>query len=160
MQYINIETEVVKSKSEWKAFYSNTSFPREWSEDLLASLSLARVHSVAPPNNDDFLKEVVFDSVRYSEENQRYEDVWIVRDRYETEEEKEQIYATEKSTLIPKLKQRQKEELADTDWVVIRAQETETPVPEKYLTYRSALRNITSHLDWPFLEESDWPTKP
>ena len=160
MQYINIETGVIKSKSEWKSFHSNTSFPREWGEDLLVSLGLARVHSVAPPNNDDFLKEVVFDSVRYSEENQRYEDVWIVRDRYETEDEKEQIYATEKHNVADEVSRRQKKELANTDWVAIRAQETETPIPEKYLTYRSALRNITNHLDWPFLEEADWPVKP
>ena len=160
MQYIHTETGVVRSKSEWKAFHSNTSFPREWDEDLLDSLGLARVHSVAPPNNDDFLKEVVFDSVRYSEENQRYEDVWIVRDRYETEDEKEQIYATEKATLIAKFRKRQKKELTNTDWVTIRAQETGAPIPEKYLVYRSALRDITNNLDWPFLEEADWPVKP
>ena len=158
MQYINIETGVIKSKSEWKAFHSNTSFPREWGEDLLVSLGLARVHSVAPPNNDDFLKEVVFDSVRYSEENQRYEDVWIVRDRYETEDEKEQIHATEKATLIAKFTGRQKKELAATDWVVIKAQETGSPIHGKYSVYRSALRGITSHRDWPFIEEADWPT--
>ncbi len=158
MQYIHTETGVVKSKSEWKAFHSNTSFPKEWGEDLLVSLSLARVHSVAPPRNDDYLKEVVFDSVRYNEENQRYEDVWIVRDRYSTEDEKEQIHATEKSTLIAKFTARQKKELAATDWVVIKAQETGAAIPEKYSVYRSALRAITSHRDWPFLDEGDWPT--
>lgn len=158
MQYIHTETGVVKSKSEWKAFHSNTSFPKEWGEDLLVSLSLARVHSVAPPRNDDYLKEVVFDSVRYNEENQRYEDVWIVRDRYSTEDEKEQIHATEKSTLIATFTARQKKELAATDWVVVKAQETGAAIPEKYSVYRSALRAITSHRDWPFLDEGDWPT--
>lgn len=158
MQYIHTETGVVKSKSEWKAFHSNMSFPKEWGEDLLVSLSLARVHSVAPPRNDDYLKEVVFDSVRYNEENQRYEDVWIVRDRYSTEDEKEQIHATEKSTLIAKFTARQKKELAATDWVVVKAQETGAAIPEKYSVYRSALRAITSHRDWPFLDEGDWPT--
>lgn len=158
MKYIHTKTGVVKSKSEWKAFHSNTSFPKEWGEDLLVSLSLARVHSVAPPRNDDYLKEVVFDSVRYNEENQRYEDVWIVRDRYSTEDEKEQIHATEKYTLIAKFTARQKKELAATDWVVIKAQETGAAIPEKYSVYRSALRAITSHRDWPFLDEGDWPT--
>jgi len=27
-------------------------------------------------------------------------------------------------------------------------------------TYRQALRDITTHSNWPNLEEGDWPTKP
>jgi hypothetical protein len=27
-------------------------------------------------------------------------------------------------------------------------------------TYRQALRDITTHADWPNLADSDWPTKP
>ena len=27
-------------------------------------------------------------------------------------------------------------------------------------TYRQALRDITTHSNWPHLEEDDWPTKP
>jgi len=27
-------------------------------------------------------------------------------------------------------------------------------------TYRQALRDITDHVNWPNLSESDWPTKP
>jgi hypothetical protein len=26
--------------------------------------------------------------------------------------------------------------------------------------YRQALRDITSHANWPYLDEADWPTKP
>jgi hypothetical protein len=26
--------------------------------------------------------------------------------------------------------------------------------------YRQALRDITTHSNWPHLEDSDWPTKP
>jgi len=26
--------------------------------------------------------------------------------------------------------------------------------------YRQALRDITSHANWPHLEDADWPTKP
>ena len=30
----------------------------------------------------------------------------------------------------------------------------------EYQTYRQALRDITTHSNWPKLEDSDWPTKP
>lgn len=34
------------------------------------------------------------------------------------------------------------------------------PVTAEQLAYRQALRDITTHPNWPNLEESDWPTKP
>lgn len=48
--------------------------------------------------------------------------------------------------------------LADTDWVVLRNLETNEPVPEAWLTYRQALRdlpNVTS--DYSNVE---WPVRP
>lgn len=50
--------------------------------------------------------------------------------------------------------------LAETDWFVVRATETSTPMPEDVATYRQALRDITTHADWPNLTEEDWPVKP
>ena len=50
--------------------------------------------------------------------------------------------------------------LAETDWVVIKAQETGVAVDAAWATYRQALRDITTHANWPHLEEGDWPVKP
>jgi hypothetical protein len=50
--------------------------------------------------------------------------------------------------------------LTETDWVVVKAQETSTEVPAEWSTYRQALRDITTHDNWPHLEDGDWPTKP
>ena len=50
--------------------------------------------------------------------------------------------------------------LAACDWVAIKALEAGTSVPSAWVTYRTALRDITSHSDWPDLDAGDWPTKP
>lgn len=50
--------------------------------------------------------------------------------------------------------------LADTDWVVIKALETDTAIGTNWKTYRQALRDLPVHSNWPNLAEDDWPTKP
>lgn len=47
--------------------------------------------------------------------------------------------------------------LADTDWVVTKALELGTPVPDAWKTYRQALRNVTAQPD-PF--NLVWPVMP
>tara|TARA_Y100000389_G_C17169880_1_gene368587 strand:- start:102 stop:413 length:312 start_codon:yes stop_codon:yes gene_type:complete len=48
--------------------------------------------------------------------------------------------------------------LADTDWT----QNPDVPsdTKTKWQSYRQALRDISTHSNWPDLEDSDWPTKP
>jgi len=50
--------------------------------------------------------------------------------------------------------------LTDSDWTQI----PDSPLTDAQKTswgvYRQALRDITSHANWPNLEDADWPTKP
>ena len=50
--------------------------------------------------------------------------------------------------------------LSDSDWT----QMPDSPLTDEakalWVTYRTALRDITSHSNWPNLEEADWPTAP
>lgn len=48
--------------------------------------------------------------------------------------------------------------LAQSDWVVVKAQEDGTAVPAAWVTYRQALRDITD--SYSNVEEVVWPTKP
>ena len=56
--------------------------------------------------------------------------------------------------------------LAECDWVTVKAVDQNAQdslgiqVPQVWLTYRQALRDITSHANFPNLTETDWPTKP
>ena len=50
--------------------------------------------------------------------------------------------------------------LADSDWRVIKAQETGTAMSVEWVAYRQALRDITDHANFPWLDDADWPVKP
>lgn len=51
--------------------------------------------------------------------------------------------------------------LKESDWVTAVKLETGADIPEEWTTYRQALRDITTHSDWPFVRvEPMWPTKP
>lgn len=46
--------------------------------------------------------------------------------------------------------------LADTDYFAL----SDVTMDSDMTNYRQALRNITTHANWPNLEADDWPTKP
>jgi hypothetical protein len=46
--------------------------------------------------------------------------------------------------------------LAETDYLAL----SDNTLTAEMTTYRQALRDITSHANWPNLEEADWPVKP
>lgn len=46
--------------------------------------------------------------------------------------------------------------LTETDWWA----NSDVTMTEAQRTYRQALRDLTSHANWPNLSDSDWPTKP
>jgi len=46
--------------------------------------------------------------------------------------------------------------IATTDFYAL----SDVTMTSAMTTYRQALRDISSHSDWPNLEDSDWPTKP
>ena len=57
--------------------------------------------------------------------------------------------------------------MASCDWVVTKALESGGAVPSDWVTYRTALRDITAHANWPNLASpdmdgngGDWPVEP
>ena len=46
--------------------------------------------------------------------------------------------------------------LAETDYFAL----TDVTLSAEMTTYRQALRDITSHSNWPNLSDGNWPTKP
>lgn len=50
--------------------------------------------------------------------------------------------------------------LLESDWT----QGTDSPLTDvkktEWATYRTSLRNLTDHDNWPSLGDEDWPTKP
>lgn len=50
--------------------------------------------------------------------------------------------------------------LAASDWTQFNDSPLTTEVKTSWATYRTALRNLPDHSNWPNLEADDWPTKP
>lgn len=50
--------------------------------------------------------------------------------------------------------------LSDSDWT----QMNDSPLTDEsktvWATYRTALRDLTTHTNWPNLEDADWPVSP
>tara|TARA_R100001463_G_scaffold110478_1_gene165237 strand:+ start:530 stop:829 length:300 start_codon:yes stop_codon:yes gene_type:complete len=50
--------------------------------------------------------------------------------------------------------------LAASDWTQANDSPLNDEKKTEWATYRTALRDLPSHSNWPSLEDSDWPTKP
>ena len=50
--------------------------------------------------------------------------------------------------------------LSDSDWTQIPDSALTDEAKALWVTYRTALRDLTAHANWPNLEGADWPTKP
>ncbi len=50
--------------------------------------------------------------------------------------------------------------LSDSDWTQMADSALTDEAKALWVTYRTALRNLPDHADWPNLEADDWPTAP
>lgn len=50
--------------------------------------------------------------------------------------------------------------LADSDWTVLDDSPLTAEQTANFVIYRQALRDITSHANFPWLDDADWPVKP
>lgn len=88
---------------------------------------------------------------------------WQIVELYSAEEKAEMILQQEVAQLeAAKASVRSQRDtlLSQSDWRVIKAQETGTAMSAEWVTYRQALRDITDHANFPWLDDADWPVKP
>ena len=95
---------------------------------------------------------------------QNQDGTYTVYDKYGIEmsydREKVQVIAAdiEAREKLNQLRYWRDEKLKETDWVVVKAQELGTDVPDEWKSYRQALRDITN--TYTSFEEAVWPIKP
>ena len=127
----------------------NTSFPKEISNDLLLSYGIHQVTREAFPDIDDRTHIVM------PKENPELVDgQWVLKWEV-TARTAEQIAEYDAGAALS-LRQERDAKLAETDWWA----SSDLTMTAEQTAYRQALRDITSHANWPYLEEADWPTKP
>ena len=50
--------------------------------------------------------------------------------------------------------------LVDSDWTQMADSPLADEAKTSWATYRTSLRNLPAHENWPSLEDADWPTQP
>jgi len=84
-----------------------------------------------------------------------------------TDSEKTAYIASRNAAAAQRNRDERNRRLANCDWVVTKALESGTSVASDWVTYRTALRDITAHANWPNLNYpdmdgsgGDWPVEP
>lgn len=66
-------------------------------------------------------------------------------------------WEAERPTRLAKQQRRKRDRLLqETDWWAL----SDLTMNDAQTAYRQALRDITTHANWPDLNDDDWPTKP
>ena len=126
-----------------------TSFPKTIAEEVLASWDVYPVVSeVGPPVNED---------THYTEANAAptlIDGVWTLQS---IEVEKTDAQKTEWMSMKEDTRRSLRDiKLQETDFYAL----TDVTMTSAMASYRQALRDITSHANWPDLDDADWPTAP
>ena len=164
-EYRNRTTGEVKTQGQWRSASPNTSLPRVWKAATLDALNLDAVLR-SPAATVGQYQTSARDGV-VQDANGNWVENYVARDMFAdtTDEDgvtttKAQHEAAYQATLDAKTAtaNRTKRDglLAETDYFAL----TDVTMDAAMTSYRQALRDITSHANWPNLDEADWPTKP
>ncbi len=129
----------------------NTSFPnpQNMSDEAFAGFNMYRVSMRDSIDYDVPTQELTLADTPVLESGQWYIN-WVVVDLSEEEITNKSNLKAENQRLL------RDEKLAETDFYAL----SDVTMSAEMTAYRQALRDITSHANWPHLEEADWPTKP
>jgi len=147
--------------AEHKSLFPNTSFPKAGPDaDWLAANSCAEV-----------VIFLAFDSA--TQKNEGVDPyllggkVYTRRVTDMTTDERAAVVTAANSATATRNRTERNRRLATCDWAVTKALESGGSVPSDWATYRTALRNITTHANWPNLSSpdmsgngGDWPVEP
>ena len=168
-EYRNRTTGEVKTQGQWRAANPNMSLPRVWKAATLDALNLDAVLR-SPAATVGQYQTSARDGV-VQDANGNWVEKYVARDMFadttETDDDGNVVTTTKaqhetayqaKLDAATAAANRTKRDglLAETDYFAL----TDVTMDAAMTSYRQALRDITSHANWPNLEEADWPTKP
>ena len=164
-EYRNRTTGVVKTQGQWRALNPNMSLPRVWKAATLDALNLDAVLR-SPPATTGAYQTSVRDGVE-QDANGNWVEKYVARDMFRditpvdgdavTKADQEAAHQAKLDGRVAQENRMKRDELLSaTDYFAL----TDVTMDAAMTTYRQALRDITSHSNWPNLNEGDFPTKP
>ena len=169
MEYRIQSTGEVKTQGEVRRMHSNTSLPRVWDANVCSALGIDPVLEAPKPEVTGYT-QAVRDGVT-QDANGNWVQAWTVVDMFSdyTDEDGNLVTKTDQendyqarlnSEAAASVRTQRDAKLAESDWMVIKSAETGVALATEWAAYRQALRDITTHANFPYLTETDWPTKP
>jgi hypothetical protein len=162
--YIKLETGEIKTQGQWRAENKNVSLPRVWKAATLDFLGLTPILASPKPDHTN-LQQVISGGVTTDAKGNTVE-AWSIVDKFAdtTEDGVTTTKAEHEAAYLAKLdadkaasvRSTRDVKLVETDWTGV----SDVTMTEAMATYRQALRDITAHVNFPNLEDVDWPTKP
>ena len=122
------------------------SLPSQWSDSVLDALNVDFVVQKEIPNYDSALQKVELDTTATQVNGEWVQD-WTILTM--TDEEQAEHDVQSRAAVRDAL-------LQQTDFYAL----SDVTTPAEIAVYRQALRDITTHANFPNLAEADWPVKP
>lgn len=164
-EYRHIDTGEVQTQGQWRNHYKNVSLPRVWTDVTLEGLKLEPVFETPKPEAGKYQNAIRNGVVKDAKGNWVW--AWAVVDMFSdytdeegvlhTKAEQEAAYQAGLDADAAKAVRDQRNKLlAETDWMAL----SDNTMSPAWAGYRQALRDITNHVNFPHLQEADWPAKP
>jgi len=161
MKIARLDGSTIAEIAEHKSLFPNTSFPASGPDsNWLAANSCAEVITFLAYDSATQKNESVTPYLSGGK-------VYTRRVTDMTTSEKAAVVTAANTEVATRNRAERDKRLASCDWVVTKALESGGSVPSAWSTYRTALRDITTHSNWPNLNYpningsgGDWPTEP
>lgn len=160
-EYRDRTTGEIKSQGQLRQENPNMSMPKVWNENVHDALNVDPVLR-SPAATVGQYQVSVRDGVE-QDANGNWVEKYVARDMFAddpdlgTKAEQEAAYqARLDSDAAERNRAERDRRIAVTDFYAL----SDVTMSAEMTTYRQALRDITSHANWPNLEADDWPTKP
>lgn len=158
--YRNRTTGEIKSQGQVRKENPNMSLPRVWTQATLDALNIDKVIAGDPPSI------TAYQIARSNGATQNSDGEWVeafevvdmfADDADGTKAEKEAAYQASLDSITATNNRYERNKLlSETDFHAL----SDVTMSAEMTTYRQALRDITTHANWPNLGDDDWPTKP
>ena len=165
MEYRIQPTGELKTQGEVRRMHSDTSLPKVWDDNVCSALGIDPVLAAPKPDTTGYTQAVRDGATQ--DANGNWVQAWSVVDMFQdytddegfthTKADQETAYQADlDAKAAASVRSTRDAKIAETDWMAL----TDVTMSTEMAAYRQALRDITTHANFPYLEDSDWPTKP
>jgi len=165
-EYRDRTTGELKSQGQLRKENPNMSMPKVWGANVFDALNVDPVLRSPKPTTGIGAYQSVRRNGVVQDALNNWVEAWEVADMFAdttedgvttTKAEHEAAYQQQLDDSAAERNRSQRDRLiGETDWWA----SSDLTMTAAQTAYRQALRDITSHSNWPNLEEADWPTKP